>query len=186
MPCSRSESQLSPPSGKSATERGGRSYKILADVEITDAKCSGCIFTIGSRFGGHTLFIKDSKFYYVYNFLGIKPEQEFVSSRLKPGKYALGVEFIREKAGPHQESVGRTKLYVNDKVVAEGAMRTQTGKFGLGGGQRVGYQSGDPVSQRFTSPGKFHGGTILGVAVTTEKAQYTDLEKEAQRAFSRD
>ena len=35
------------------------------------------------------LFIKDKKLYYVYNFLGIKPEQTFVSPELKPGKYTL-------------------------------------------------------------------------------------------------
>ena len=40
----------------------------------------GVIFAHGSRFGGHALFIKDHKLYYVYNFLGIKPEQKFVSS----------------------------------------------------------------------------------------------------------
>jgi arylsulfatase len=126
------------------------------------------------------------KFYYVYNFLGIKPEQVFVSPELKPDKYTLGMEFIREKAGEHHESIGKTKLYVNDKLVAEGPMRTQTGKFGLGGGQRVGYQSGDPVSSLYRTPGKFKGGRILGVGITTEKAQYLDLEKEAQGAFARD
>jgi arylsulfatase len=173
------------PEGVAANIRG-RSYKIIADVEITDANCSGTIFQIGSRFGGHTMFIKDHKFYYVYNFLGIKPEQVFVSPSLKPGKYALGMEFIREKAGPNHESLGTTKLYVNDRVVAEGPMRAQVGKFGLGGGQRVGYQSGDAVSSLNTAPGKFTGGRILGVGITTEKAQYTDLEKEAQAAFSRD
>jgi arylsulfatase len=173
------------PEGVAANIRG-RSYKIIADVEITDANCSGVIFQMGSRFGGHTLFIKDMKFYYVYNFLGIKPEQVFVSPALKPGKYALGMEFIREKAGQYHESIGTTKLYVNDKVVAEGPMRTQTGKFGLGGGQRVGYLTGDPVSSLYTKPGKFQGGRILGIGITTEKAQYLDLEKEAQGAFSRD
>ena len=60
----------------------GRSYKIIANVEIT-ANASGVIFAHGSRFGGHTLFIKDKKLYYVYNFLGIKPEQQFVSARTK-------------------------------------------------------------------------------------------------------
>ena len=30
--------------------------------------------------------------YYVYNFLGIKPEQEFVSPPLKPGKHTLWVK----------------------------------------------------------------------------------------------
>ncbi len=96
------------------------------------------------------------------------------------------MEFTREKAGQHQESIGTSKLYVNDQVVAQGPMRTQTGKFGLGGGQRVGYLSGDPISQRYTKQGTFQGGTILGVAITTEKATYADLQQEAQRAFNRD
>ena len=39
----------------------GRSYKILANIEIADADCSGVIFAHGSRFGGHSLFIKEGK-----------------------------------------------------------------------------------------------------------------------------
>src|SRR5262249_41886145 len=58
----------------------GRDYRIIADVEITDPNASGVLFAHGSRFGGHSLFIKDKKLYYVYNFLGIQPEQKFVSS----------------------------------------------------------------------------------------------------------
>jgi len=144
----------------------GRSYKILADVEITDPGCSGVIFACGSRFGGHTLFIKDKKLYYVYNFLGIPPEQQFVSPELKPGKYTLGMEFIRESAGKNHESLGTTKLYVNEKMVAEGPMRAQVGKFMLGGeGLCIGYDSGDAVSQEYKSPAEFKGGTILDVGV---------------------
>jgi arylsulfatase A-like enzyme len=165
-----------------------RSYKILANLEITDPNASGVIFAHGSRFGGHALFIKDHKLYYVYNFLGIKPEQKFVSSvELKPGKYTLGVEFTRTGAGPNHESVGATKLYVNEQVVAEGPMKTQPGKFTLSGdGLCIGYDSGDAVSHEYQTPGEFHGGTIQGVAVTVEKASYADLEREAQRAMSRD
>jgi arylsulfatase len=165
----------------------GRSYKILANVEITEADCSGVIFAHGSRFGGHTLFIKDKKLYYVYNFLGIKPEQKFVSPELKPGKYTLGMEFTREKAGKYQESVGKTKLYVNDKVVTEGEMKTQPGKFTLSGdGLCIGRDSGDNVSEEYRTPGEFKGGTILAVAVTIEKAQYLDLEKMAAAALAVD
>jgi len=165
----------------------GRSYKILADVEITDPNCSGVIFAHGSRFGGHALFIKDKKLYYVYNFLGIKPEQKFVSPELKPGKYTLGMEFIREGAGKYGESTGKTKLYVNDKVAAEGPMRAQVGKFTLcGDGLCVGYDSADAVSQEYKGSNPFKGGTILGVGVTVEKKQYLDLETEAAGAFARD
>ena len=98
------------PEGAAVNVRG-RSYKILADVEVTKDS-EGVIFAHGSRFGGHTLFIKDHKLHYVYNFLGIKPEQTFVSPELTPGKLTLGMEFIREKAGAHGESLGTAKLYV--------------------------------------------------------------------------
>jgi arylsulfatase A-like enzyme len=165
----------------------GRSYKILADVEITEPDCSGVIFAHGARFGGHALFIKNKKLYYVYNFLGIKPEQKFISPELKPGKYTLGMEFIRESMGKFHESIGTTKLYVNDKVVAEGPMRAQVGKFTLcGDGLCVGYDSADPVSEEYKAPGKFKGGTILAVGVSVEQAQYLDLERIAAAAFSVD
>jgi arylsulfatase len=165
----------------------GRSYKILADVEITDPNCSGVIFAHGSRFGGHALFIADKKLHYAYNFLGYQPEQKFVSPELKPGKYTLGMEFIKEKAGPNRESLGRTKLYVNDKAVAEGPMRAQVGKFTLcGDGLCIGYDSGDAVSAGYKAPARFTGGTIIAVGVTVEKEQYLDLEKVAAAAFARD
>jgi len=165
-----------------------RSFKILANVEITDADAAGVIFAHGSRFGGHALFIKDHKLHYVYNFLGIKPEQHYISTQdLKPGKYTLGMEFTRSSAGPHGESLGTMKLHVNDQVVADGPMKTQPGKFTLSGdGLCVGYDSGDAVSSEYKTPGEFHGGTIRGVAVTVEKAAYADLEQEARRALAVD
>jgi len=176
------------PEGVAVNVRG-RSYKILADVEVDDG-CSGVLFAHGSRFGGHSLFIKDKKLYYVYNFLGIPPEQKLVSSdELKPGKYTLGVEFIREKAGQYGESHGTSKLYINDKVVAEGPMRTQTGKFTLcGDGLCIGRDSADAVAAEYTpeTQGKFSGGTIQYVEVSVEKEQYRDLEMEMAAAMAVD
>jgi arylsulfatase len=176
------------PEGVAANVRG-RSYKILADVEVGD-DCSGVIFAHGSRFGGHSLFVHDKKLTYVYNFLGIPPEQKFISSEdLKPGKYTLGVEFIREKAGKYGESHGSTNLYINDKVVATGPMRTQTGKFTLcGDGLCIGRDSADAVAAEYTpeTQGKFSGGTIQYVEVSVEKEQYRDLEREMTAALAVD
>jgi arylsulfatase len=175
------------PEGVAVNVRG-RNYKIIADVEIKDADCSGVIFAHGSRFGGHSLFIKGGKLHYVYNFLGIKPEQKFVSkTTLSPGKYTLGMEFTREKAGKYGESIGKTKLYVNDQVEAEGDMKTQLGKFTLSGdGLCVGRDSGDAVSEDYKTPGTFKGGEIRFVGVTVEKTQYLHLEKLAAAAFAVD
>jgi arylsulfatase A-like enzyme len=170
------------PEGVAVSIRG-RSYKIAANVDITDADAAGVIFAHGSRFGGHSLFIKEKKLYYVYNFLGIKPEQTFVSdTEIKPGKYTFGVEFTRTGAGDHGSNEGTTKLYIGDKVVAQGKMKTQPAKFTLSGdGLCVGWDSGDAVSELYKAPARFKGGTIQGVAIDVGKDVYIDLEQEAKR-----
>jgi arylsulfatase len=79
------------------------------------------------------------------------------------------------------------KLYVDDKVVAQGPMRTQPGKFTLAGdGLCVGFDSGDAVSHEYKTPGTFKGGTIFVVGVTVEKAAYSDLAQEAKRVLMRE
>ncbi len=163
----------------------GRDYKILANIEITDPNASGVLFAHGSRFGGHSLFIRNKKLYYVYNFLGIKPEQVFVSDiSLSPGQYTVGMEFKKESTGENGETLGHMKLYINEEVVAEGDMRTQPAKFTLSGdGLCVGYDSGDAVSELYQTPGEFEGGKIQFVGVTVEGTPYRDLELEAKRVM---
>jgi arylsulfatase len=171
------------PEGNAVNVRG-RSFKILANVETTK-KTSGVLFAHGSRFGGHSLFIKNNRLYYAYNFLGIKPEQTFKSSiAITPGKHTLGMEFTREKTGKNGESVGTTKLYIDDKLVASGPMRTQPAKFTLSGdGLCVGFDSADAVSESYPTPSKFNEGTLDFVGVTVEGTPYVDLEAEAKRVM---
>ncbi|WP_163409681.1 arylsulfatase [Flavobacterium ajazii] len=174
------------PEGVAVNVRG-RSYKIVGDVDIKSG-ASGVIFAHGSRFGGHSLFIKDNKLHYVYNFLGIQPEQSFVSSStLTPGKHALGFEFVRESTGKNGEQIGKGHLYIDGKEVAQGPMKTQPGKFTLSGdGLCVGFDSGDAVSSQYKTPGTFKGGEILGVGIDVSEQSYEDLNKEAARALKRE
>ena len=170
-----------------AVNTRGRSFRILADVTIGTPEASGVIFAHGSRFGGHALFLKDQKLWYVYNFLGVPPEQQFVSDELEPGKYVLGMEFTKESMGQYHEAHGTTKLYVNDDVVATGPMRTQIGTFTLcGDGLCIGRDSGDAVSAEYKSPYRFTGGTIHQVEVNVGDDQYIDLEKEAAAMLARE
>jgi arylsulfatase A-like enzyme len=165
----------------------GRSYKIVADVKLT-SDSSGVIFAHGSRFGGHALFLKGRRLYYVYNFLGIKPEQKFISrDELQPGAHTVGMAFVRDKSGKHGESIGMTQLYIDGNVVAEGPMKTQPGHFSLcGDGICCGYDSEDRVSEEYTAPNSFTDGTIIGVAVDLSDDVYLDLEKEAAAVMARD
>ncbi|MDI1466047.1 arylsulfatase [Catellatospora sp. KI3] len=170
-----------------AANTRGRSYRLLASVEIADPDAAGVIFAHGSRFGGHALFLKDRRVHYVYNFLGVPPEQRFVSEPLTPGRYVLGVEFAKQGEGEHHETLGHTKLWVNDTMVAEGPMRTQIGMFSLcGDGLCVGRDSSDPVCADYPQPSVFRGGTISQVEVYVGQDQYLDLEKEAFAALARD
>ena len=164
----------------------GRSYKIVANVDLTgDAR--GVLFAHGSRFGGHVLFINDGKLHYVYNFLGIKPEQRFSSRRLSPGKHTLGMEFVREKSGTYGESLGATTLYVDGQAVDTGPMRAQMGRFTLAGdGLCVGYDSGDNVCGDYRNPGTFTGGSIQGVVIDVSEEPFIDLQREAAAALARD
>ena len=76
----------------------------------------------------------------------------------------------------------REKLLTPYNVVAQGPMRAQVGKFTLvGDGLCVGYDSGDPVSAQYKSPGELKGATVQSVTVSTGKIEYKDLQAEAER-----
>jgi arylsulfatase len=164
-----------------------RSYTILAEVDINAPNVEGVVLAQGSRFGGHTLFIKNSTLYYVYNFLGII-EQKFVSNVNVPrGKVFLSAEFTKEKEEPLFVANGTLKLYVNNDVVGEGKMKSQAGAFGSAGrGLAVGRQSADPVSTEYTPPFKFTGGTIKHVTINVSGPDFFDFETEVKAMFERD
>ncbi len=141
----------------------------------------------GSRFGGHTMFVKNGKLCYTYNFLGLQ-EQTFASDGSVPaGRVVLGAEFIKEKEEPRGVANGKLRLYINDKVVGEGSMRTQPGAFGLaGGGSTVGRSGADPVTAQYRAPFAFGGGVIRRVAINVSGAQYVDEETEAIAMLARE
>ena len=145
------------------------------------------IFAHGSRFGGHALFLKDRRLWYVYNFLGVPPEQQLRSEPIQPGKHVLGMEFAKERTGDHGEAIGTTTLYVDEQAVASGPMRTQAAQFTLcGDGLCVGRDSADAVSKEYTSPARFTGGRILQVEVNVGDDQYVDLERHAAAMMARE
>jgi arylsulfatase len=145
------------------------------------------LFAHGSRFGGHALFVKDRKLFYVNSFIGVPPEQSFVSEGVVAGKRVLGMEFVRESVGERHESHGTTRLYIDDKQVAEGPMRTQPGHYALcGEGLSIGRDTGAPVSVEYQPPFAFTGGRIIRVEFALGDDQYLDLEAEAAAMMARE
>jgi arylsulfatase len=86
-------------------------------------------------------------------------------------------------------SVGTLSLFHGDVKVGEGRIKTQPGKFSIGGeGLCVGRDSSDPVTDDYpgTAPHAFTGGTINRVAVDVSGKPYVDLEREAVATMSRE
>jgi hypothetical protein len=77
----------------------GRSFKIFAEVEFT-GDSQGVIFAQGSRFGGYSMFVKGGKLFFVYNFLGISPEQRLTCDAPALGKQSSGWNSRRKSRAP--------------------------------------------------------------------------------------
>jgi arylsulfatase A-like enzyme len=170
----------------SAPRTLGASFKAIAEVEFT-GESEGVIFAQGSRFGGYTLFVKNGKLNFVYNFLGIPPEQLLSVDAPKLGKYRVGVDFTKEKTAENLETLGEMKLYVDDNVVASAPFRTQSGHYALcGEGLCIGYDGGDAVSSQYKSRFEFNGGRIIKVIFDVANDAYIDLEQSLAAVMARD
>ncbi|WP_312166846.1 arylsulfatase [Phenylobacterium sp.] len=170
----------------SAASTHGRSFKVFAEVEFT-GDSEGVIFAQGSRFGGYTLFVKGGKLVWVYNFLGVPPEQRLAADAPKSGKQIVGVEFEKSGHGEFNEGLGAARLYIGDTVVAEAQQQTMTGRYSLcGEGLCIGYDSGDAVSSEYGPGFAFKGGRVIKVTFDLADDQYVDVEREFAAALARD
>jgi hypothetical protein len=148
------------------------------------------LFAHGSRFGGHALYLKDSRLHYVYNFCGMI-EQKIVASTDVPtgNKQILSAAFEKDGEDPPGVATGILSLYHGDQKVGESRIKTQPGKFMLSGeGLCVGRDSGESVTDDYSgaSPHTFTGGTINRVAVDVSGEPYVDLEREAEAMMARE
>lgn len=164
-----------------------RSFTIVANAEVEDpARAEGVVFSVGGNSGGHAMFLKAGKLCYVYNFLGIE-ETKFVSKDSVPkGKIAFGVEFTKEGENPKGCANGTLKMFINEKVAAQGPLRTQPGKFGLSGGLVIGRAGPDLISREMKYPFPFAGARLTSVTINAKGQSYRNLETEALAMVTRE
>ena len=167
-----------------------RSYSLAAQVDIPDGGAEGVLFAHGSRFGGHTLYVKDNRLHYAYNFVGSFEQKIAATEDLPSGTdLLLSASFDKDGEDPPGVSTGTLSLYHGDRKVGEARIKTQPGKFMIGEeGLCVGRDSGEPVTDDYpgVAPHRFTGGTIKRVAVDVSGDPYVDLEREAQAMLTRE
>ena len=167
-----------------------RSYTIGVQVDIPAPGAQGVLFAHGARFGGHALYVKDNRLHYVYSFVGSFEQKVVADTDLPTGEnLILSASFDKDGENPPGVATGILSLYHADKKVGEARIKTQPGKFVIGGeGLCVGRDSGAGVTDDYPGvlPWPFTGGTIKRVAVDVSGDPYIDLEREAQAMLMRE
>jgi arylsulfatase len=121
-----------------------RSKTITAEIEIPQGGANGVILTQGGRFGGWSLYLKDGKPAYTYNFLGLQQFTVAAPEALQPGKATLVFDFAYDGGGFGKG--GNGTLSVNGNKVAEGRIeRTQPMIFSADETADVGIDDATPV-----------------------------------------
>ena len=168
----------------------GRSFVIGALVDIPGPGAQGVLFSQGSRFGGHSLYVKDGRLHYVNSFVGMFEQKIVATEDIPVGtNLILSASFEKEGTGPSPVAEGVLSLYHGDRKVGEGRIRTQPGGFMIAGeGLAVGRDVGDPVTADYPGerPYTFTGGTIRRVVVDVSGEPYIDLEREAAGMLMRE
>ena len=163
-----------------------RSYIIGALADISDANAQGIIFTEGSRFGGHVLYLKERRLHYVYNFVGMLEQHVTSNVEIPTGEnIILSASFEKQKEDPPGVANGTLTLFINDKAVGTMPMKTQPGSFGLDGGLLIGRTGGSTVTGDYIAPFPFTGGTLKRVVVDVSGEAYLDLERQAEAMLRR-
>jgi arylsulfatase A-like enzyme len=167
-----------------------RSFSIGALVDLPSPGAQGVLFAHGSRFGGHTLYVKDNRLHYVNNFVGMIEQKVDGSQEIPVGdNVILSASFDKDGEDPPGVATGLLALYHGDRKVGEGRIKTQPGNFELAGeGLRVGRDSGDAITADYPGkpPYRFAGGTIKRVAVDVSGDPYVDMEREAVAMMARE
>jgi arylsulfatase A-like enzyme len=164
-----------------------RSYSIAVEVSVESENAAGVLFSHGARFGGHSLYVKDGKLKYVYNFVGSKEQMIESTKEIGTGDLILGATFVRE--GESMPTTGTLSLFIDDEHVGEGTIMTQPGNFSLvGEGLNVGKDPGEAVTADYSGahPYVFTGGTIKRAIVDVSGEHYVDFEKEALALMKRE
>jgi arylsulfatase A-like enzyme len=123
-----------------------RSKTITAEIEIPSGGANGVILAQGGRFGGWSLYMKDGKPAYTYNFLGLERYTVAATNPIPAGSATVKLDFIYDGGGLGKG--GMATLSVNGEAVAEGRIeKTQPLIFSADETADVGLDNQTPVAE---------------------------------------
>ncbi|HEX9136727.1 MAG TPA: sulfatase/phosphatase domain-containing protein, partial [Nitrospirota bacterium] len=155
-----------------------RSHSVTAEVEIPIGGANGVILAQAGRFGGWSLYLKEGKPVYAYNWLGLNRYTIAAAAAFPAGKSTIRYEFSYDGGGLGKGGTGA--IFVNGKKVAEGRIeKTQGYAFSADEGADVGEDDETPVVEDYGIPAPYaFSGKIDWVTIDLKEIKASDKAEE--------
>lgn len=144
----------------------GVPFSITAEIETVGGETDGVIAAMGGGASGWSLYVKDGRPTFYYNFFEVAGYRAQSSSPLPQGKNTVRVEFMPEEPGYGKPAAA--KMFVNGKQTATVRVE-KTVPVGYGPeGLDIGMDNISAVSPDYRSPFAFRG-KVRSVTIAVEK-----------------
>jgi arylsulfatase len=142
-----------------------KSHSVTAEITVPDKGAEGVIISQGANIGGWSLYAKDGKLKYCYNWGGFKHFFVESADAIPAGDHQVRMEFAY--AGGGLGKGGTASLFVDGNKVGEGEIgATLAIVFSADDGLDVGEDSGAPVSPDYGPQGNRFNGKVRGVLLS--------------------
>jgi arylsulfatase len=142
-----------------------KSHSVTAEIVVPETGAEGVIISQGANIGGWSLYAKNGKLKYCYNWGGFKNFFVESADKLPAGQHQVRMEFAY--AGGGLGKGGIATLFVDGKKVGEGNVEATLAMiFSADDGCDVGEDSGAAVSPDYGPVGNAFNGEIRGVQLS--------------------
>ena len=157
-----------------------KSHTVTAEVDVPESGAEGVIIAQGGSVGGWSLYAKDGKPTYCYNFFGIEPFIVDSTAAIPPGTHQVRMEFKYEGGGLAKG--GDVSLFIDDRRVGEGHVgRTEPMAFSCDETCDVGLELGSPVSPEYGTHNNKFSGEVHWVRIDLGSDSHDHLISPEQR-----
>jgi arylsulfatase len=157
-----------------------KSYSLTAEIVVPKSGADGVIIAQGGSTNGWSLYAKDGKLKYCYNFFGLKLTFVESAERIPPGTQRVRMQFKYDGGGLAKG--GLVSLYVDAKKSGEGRLDvTVPMVFSADETCDVGRGTGSPVSPDYGAHGNEFNGEVNWVQIDLEKDDHDHLIRPEER-----
>ena len=146
-----------------------KSHSVTANIVVPEKGAEGVIIAQGANIGGWSLYAKEGKLKYCYNWSGLKHFIVGSEKAIPAGERQVRMEFAY--AGGGLGKGGKVTLFIDGKKAGEGDVAATLAMiFSADDGLDVGEDTGAPVSPEYGSSHNAFNGEIKGVQLAIADA----------------